>query len=85
MTAIASNIRLTVKYLCGSGPLIYGGIAGPCFICGANDRDVVIDGRVTCQVPRWAWQEAKGAVNEADYITVGPEERQRRCELWVWL
>ena len=44
-----------------------------------------------CQVPWWAWQEVKGeamAVNEADYTsvivrTVGPEERQRRCEVGV--
>ena len=41
------------------------------------------------QVPWWAWQEVKGeamAVNEADYTsvivrTVGPWERQLRCQV----
>ena len=37
---------------------------------------------------RWAWQEVKGEVNEADYTSVivpttGLEERQRRCEVGV--
>ena len=44
-----------------------------------------------CQLPWWAWQEVKDeamAVDGADYTsvivrTVGPEERQRRCEVGV--
>ena len=72
--------------------------AGPCFTCGAHNRDVrqvgVSPSGVTSdpgQVPWWAWQEVKGeamAVNEADYTsvivrTVGPEKRQRRYEVGV--
>ena len=61
------------------------GIVGPCFTCGG---DVMIGGRVPCQVPRWAWQEVKGeamAVNKVDYtgVTMGPGERQRRHEVGV--
>ena len=44
-----------------------------------------------CKVPPWLWQEVKGEampVDKADYTsmimrTIGPEERQRRCEVGV--
>ena len=61
---------------------------------GRDDRWACSPSGVTsdpCQMPWWAWQEVKGeamAVNEADYTsvivwTVGPEERQLRCEVGV--
>ena len=61
---------------------------------GCDDRRACPPSGVTpdpCRVPWWAWQEVKGeamAVNEVDYTsvivwTVGPDERQRRCEVGV--
>ena len=60
---------------------------------GGDDRWACPPSSVTsdpCWMPWWAWQEVKGeaiAANEANYIvivqTVGPEERQRRCEVGV--
>ena len=53
--------------------LVECGIVGLCFTCGACNRDVMIGGRVPCQVPWWAWQEVKGepmAVDETDYTSV---------------